>query len=158
MLHCTQLHCLYSQLSLYHVCVTAAKFAKGPSSRKAFRHMSQQAVFFDTCLLSLSPGLICAMIHMSKQAGHDAHILVMSVLSTSYRSKLSNNLPQCGWLLVQNALAAGFDFVVAPLARSKYRRRPTHALAPGLLHAPFTRDEVMMASGDLNRQASRSCR
>lgn len=53
---------------------------------------------------------------------------------------------------VDRALSAGFDFVVAPLTSPEYRRKPEDALAPGLLHAPFKRADVMMAPGELNRQ------
>lgn len=119
---------------------------------------------FDLCKL-IEAGTAGTIFCVWKQAMNDAHILDprsgnMPVFRASHRSdpivsRLNSVLCAC-WM-VQNALATGFDFVLAPLARPEYRRRPRHALAPGLLHAPFTRDVVMMASGHLNRQARLSC-
>ena len=53
---------------------------------------------------------------------------------------------------VQETLLSGFDFLVAPLVHSRYRRPALSSLPKGTLAAPFTRSDLILTSSQWSNQ------
>jgi hypothetical protein len=60
------------------------------------------------------------------------------------------------WILLQNAILCGFDFLAVPLAHPRYRRPAAQRQPAGQLLPPFTRSDYLLSASQWSGQVGRA--